>query len=337
MVPRINTLLNEIDELNRKKEEGRENLSKKKSENKARLRELEEEKKRVGLRGDRSSVLKITRQIQRLKDEIDNVYEHEFDLEIKRCNEKINEIIVDYYKNNITIKDIFLKENISPNIQEEWLEKSNFGVDTGILYVDKINESKFFSSWGYYNRKNYSWRYYNPFLEIKLKAETLKSLKNIIESQGQKFIVFNEILFKTYENLELKKSQSSMENKSVQESEIIDSNESQSSMENKSVQESEIIDSTDYQSMIEEKLDKLDGSSLLYVAARGILNDLYNSKVPLTKEQINRLCEISINRYHIYDCYTCTDVLKKILKKYENQIDEGLLKEVIEKNNISNF
>lgn len=189
---KINELLNKIDELINEKDEKKENILKKKSENKARLRELEEEKRRVGLRGDRSSVLKITRQIQRLKDEIDNIYEHEFDLEIKRCIEKINEIIIDYYENNFTINDIFLKENVPKNIQEEWLKKSNFGVNTGILYVDKINESK--SAWRntsfkrVYYQRHFSWRYYNPFLELELKAETLESLKNMIESQGEKVL-----------------------------------------------------------------------------------------------------------------------------------------------------
>ena len=151
MVSNVNELLNKIDELNRKRDEGKENLLKKKSENKARLRELEEEKRRVGLRGDRSSVLKITRQIQRIKDEIDNVYEHEFDLEIKRCKEKINEIIIDYYEKNYTINDIFLKENIPKNIQEEWLEKSNFGENTGILFVDRINNKIYYVSFIHFN------------------------------------------------------------------------------------------------------------------------------------------------------------------------------------------
>lgn len=36
--------------------------------------------------------------------------------------------------------------------------------------------------------------------------------------------------------------------------------------------------------MIDENLDRLDGPSLLYVAARDILDDLLKSKVPLTKE-----------------------------------------------------
>ena len=263
----INALLNEIDGLNNKKVPEKTKI-------KSRIRELEEDKKRAGFRGDRSSVLKITRQIKNLQNEMD----HLFDYEIRNCERKINKIIVDYYENNFTINDIFFEENIPKNIQEEWLKKSNFGKKTGYLYVEQVRD-------GYYY-----WRYYNPFLKIELKAETLKSLKNKVESHGQKLIEFDEEL----------------------------------------VKKSEHKDSNKYLIIIDEKIDKVDSYDLWYLKRNRIkiLDELSNSKFPLTKEQLNRLCEISIK---FYDCYMCFFYLKKILEKYEDIIDEDLLNEVNER------
>ena len=241
---------------------------------KSRIRELEEDKKRAGFRGDRSSVLKITRQIKNLQNEMD----HLFDYEIRNCERKINKIIVDYYENNFTINDIFFEENIPKNIQEEWLKKSNFGKKTGYLYVEQVRD-------GYYY-----WRYYNPFLKIELKAETLKSLKNKVESHGQKLIEFDEEL----------------------------------------VKKSEHKDSNKYLIIIDEKIDKVDSYDSWYLKRDRvkILDELSNSEFPLTKDQLNRLCEISIK---FYDCYMCFFYLKKILEKYEDIIDEDLLNEVNER------
>ena len=115
MMSMINALLNEIDGLNNKKVTEKTKI-------KSRIRELEEDKKRAGFRGDRSSVLKITRQIKNLQNEMD----HLFDYEIRNCERKINKIIVDYYENNFTINDIFFEEHINKNIQEKQLKKRNF-------------------------------------------------------------------------------------------------------------------------------------------------------------------------------------------------------------------
>ena len=263
MMSMINALLDEIDELNNKKVTEKTKI-------KSRIRELEEDKKRAGFRGDRSSVLKITRQIKNLQNESG----HRFDYEIKNCERKINEIIVDYYENNFTINDIFLEENIPKNIQEEWLEKSDFGENTGYLYVEKIREGEYY------------WRYYNPFLEIEFKAETLKSLKNKVESQGEKLIGFDEVL----------------------------------------VKKSEYRDSHKYQVIIDEKIDRLDSYQSWFSNRDRIkiLEELSNSEFPLTKEQVTRLYHNSMN-FYLYDCFYCFLYLSKIVEKNEDVIDKDLL------------
>lgn len=288
----INALLDEIDDLTNKKVA-------EKTKNKSRIRELEEDKKRAGFRGDRHSVIKITRQIENLKNEN---YEL-FDFEIRNCEKKIDEIIVDYYENNFTISDIFFEENIPKNIQEKWLEKSNFGEDTGYLYVDEIKECDIEEY--YYFGKYYFWRYYNPFLEIELESETLKSLKNKVESQGQKFIGFNDELIK----------------------------------------KSEYQDRQTYHVINDKLIDELDWyrnrysndgkikilSTLSDNDTRvEILDQLSDSEFPLTKEQIIRLCEKS-ESFYIYDCNMCFTFLDRILRKHEDIIDEDLLNEVNEK------
>lgn len=70
----------------------------------------------------------------------DNI--HPLKSEIKAHQKKITQIIIDCYKDGLRINEIFEKENVPSDIRDNWLSSSNFGKNTGYLFVDLIKNDK---------------------------------------------------------------------------------------------------------------------------------------------------------------------------------------------------
>ena len=132
----INELYLEIENLKTQIDEEPRKRLKRKLMIESKIEELEEEKKRSGLHSDFASVQQYNAQIKKLEHELagGNVYDYES--EIKVLKHKISSILINYFKNGYSLEDIFQKDDVPQNIQEEWLSKCNFGKTTGILFVD---------------------------------------------------------------------------------------------------------------------------------------------------------------------------------------------------------
>lgn len=189
----INELCLQIEDLNKKIEDESRKRLKRKLVIKDEIKKLEEEKRRSGLHGDFQSVQKFNTQIKRLQHESagGNVYEYES--EIKVLKHDLLDIIVDYYKKGHDIEDIFKIEDVSSNIQESWLNKCNFGKNTGYLFIDEIE-----------NDEEYYWRYYNPIFDVEYKTRTFDDLKNQIKSHNAVYLIFDNNLANKSKNRDSK-------------------------------------------------------------------------------------------------------------------------------------
>lgn len=198
----INELYLQIEELNKKIEDESQKRLKRKLMIEDEIKNLEEEKRRSGLHGDFQSVQKFNTQIKRLQHESagGNVYEYES--EIKVLKQKILNLILNYYENGNNIDDIFKIENVSTNIQDMWLNKCNFGKNTGFLFVDEIE-----------NDEEYYWRYYNPIFDIEYKSKTFDDLKNQIKSNNEVYLIFDNNLATKSKNRDLELYQITIDEK----------------------------------------------------------------------------------------------------------------------------
>ena len=161
---KINELFNRIDELNKK------------------IEELEEEKRHAGFHSDPATVQQCLSKIKILEAEKSTDYVLKYGLDIKSCKKEIVDIIVDYYKKGNTIEDIIRIENISSEISNKWLSLSNFGEETGFLFVDPIEDEK------------YNWKYSNPISEIQLYSFTIDELKSKINDNDEVYLIFDDNL-----------------------------------------------------------------------------------------------------------------------------------------------
>ena len=189
----VNELCFKIDDLNKKLEEEPRKIRKRKLIIKDKIRILEEEKKRSGLRGDTLSVQKFNTQIKKLKYESVGGKRDEYKSEIKVLKYELLNLIVEYHEKGHDIEDIFQIENVSQYIQDEWLNKCNFGKTTGFLFVDEINDEN-----------EYNWRYFNPIFDIEYKSKNLEDLEHQITSDEEVFLIFNNNLANKSKNRELK-------------------------------------------------------------------------------------------------------------------------------------
>ena len=188
----INELYLQIEDLNKKIEDESRKRLKRKLVIKDEIKKLEEEKRRSGLHGDFQSVQKFNTQIKRLQHEStgENIYEYES--EIKATKHKILNIILDYYEKGQNIEDILKIEDVPQDIQDEWLNKCNFGKTTGFLFVDEIDD------------EDYYWRYYNPIFDIEYKSRTFDELKNQIILHNEVYLIFNNDLANKSKNRDSK-------------------------------------------------------------------------------------------------------------------------------------
>lgn len=89
-----------------------------------------------------------------------------------------------------------------------------------------------------------------------------------------------------------------------------------------------------YQLLIDNKLDELDRLYFGFPEAKQILGVLARYASVFTSEQIDRLCNISIENSQVYQCFICTDYLKHILNINKRKANRALFEEACEKNDI---
>ena len=187
----INELYLEIEELKKKIEEEPRKRLKRKLMIEDKIKQLEEEKRRSGLHGDFASVQQFNTQIKKLKNESAGGQAYEYESNLKVSKHKLLDILIDYYNKGHDIEDIFQIEDVSQNIQEDLLNKCNFGKATGFLFVDEIDD------------ENYNWRYYNPIYDIEYKSRTLDDLEYQIKSHDEVFLIFDNTLADESRNRDL--------------------------------------------------------------------------------------------------------------------------------------
>ena len=188
---KIKDLYDEIEDLNKKIEDESFNHQKRKYLIDNQIEHLEEEKKRAGFNKDPLSVQKFNSQMLQLKEDRNRDYLEEFKLQIKECQKQISDIIFDYYKNGTLIDEIFEIEDVSKSIQNELMDLSNFGKNTGYLFVDELR-----------GEQN-NWIYFNPIRDIKITEDTLKDLKYSIIKSGDSFLGFDSLLIEKTDKKDL--------------------------------------------------------------------------------------------------------------------------------------
>ena len=146
------------------------------------IEELEKEKQRARFHNDELLVVQYNEKIKKLKSELNRDYISVFKSKIQYHKQEILDIIVDYYNHNITIDEIIVKENIPSAIYEKWFEISDFGKNTGYLFVKNISYE------GMY------WCYSNPINEVILNATTLDELKEQIIDNDEILLKFDDDL-----------------------------------------------------------------------------------------------------------------------------------------------
>ena len=179
---RINELYAEMDDLNKKINDEDFNYLKRRALIDDEIERLEGEKTRAGFNKDKLSVEKFQSQILQLKEDRKQDYLEDYKSQLTDCKKQISDIIFDYYKNGKVIEDIFKIEEVSYNIQHELLKSSNFGKNTGYLFVDEIDEG------------SDNWAYFNPVRDIEITSKTLKDLKYAIIKSGDDFLGFDSVL-----------------------------------------------------------------------------------------------------------------------------------------------
>lgn len=187
----INELIDKIDNLNKQIENEPKNSKKRKYEIESKIEKIKMEKNHAGFRNDFSLVKKYKSQIEQLEKEKKLGFVLKFKSEIKNCQNQIVDIILDYYKNGIYIDDIIKLEDIHSNTSERWLNLSNFGKNTGYLFIDNIEEEE------------YNWIYSNPITEIQFKSKTLEELIIDIKTKNEILFIFDNQLADNSNNKDL--------------------------------------------------------------------------------------------------------------------------------------
>ena len=188
----INEIYSEIEDLEKKIEDEHRNRDKRKFIIKDEIERLEDEIKRSGLRGDLASAQQFRNQIKKLEYEFTGAQIYEYESEIKLSKQKLLDLLINYYEKGKCIEDIFQIENVSQNIQDDLLNKSNFGKNTGFLFIDRIDD------------ENHNWRYYNPIFDIEYKSKTIDDLEYQIKSHDEVFLIFDKTIADKYRNIDLK-------------------------------------------------------------------------------------------------------------------------------------
>ena len=157
------------------------------------IKNLQKKETDAKIRGDFYSREKFKNLLRRY-DDVDRVSDIEkCENDIKIRQNKIYEIILDYYNKGVYIEEIFDAEKIPKKVQKEWLSLSNFGKNTGFIFVDEVNDNE-----------SYNWEYYNPITNLELYAFTLSGLKSKLVENNDKFTRFDKKLVKKANERDLK-------------------------------------------------------------------------------------------------------------------------------------
>ena len=189
---KINEMLNKIDELNNQIEEEPKNSSRRKLKIDIQIDELEEEKRHAGFHSDPATVQQCVSKIKMLQAEKSIDYVAKYESEIEYCKKEIVNVIKDYYKKGKDIHEIIKIENIPQSVSNNWLSLSNFGENSGYLFVDFIDGEK------------HKWHYSNPITEIDLCSSTLDGLKTQIKKNDEVLFIFDNYLANESNNKDLK-------------------------------------------------------------------------------------------------------------------------------------
>ena len=191
----INELLKQIDDLNKKIEiESRKDL-KRKLMIQDEIKELENERSKAGFRGDGLTVEKYNIEIKKLNHQISQTPVLSLESQIKACKQKITSIIINYYKKGKRIDEILEIEGVPQNIRDEWINSSNFGKDTGYLFVNPTNKS---------NENN--WEYFNPITGVKVEGKSISNLKLKVNRYHENLIAFDDRLTKKSINKDIRRN-----------------------------------------------------------------------------------------------------------------------------------
>lgn len=324
----INELYLEIEDLKKKIEEEPRKRLKRKLMIEDKIKQLEEEKRRSGLHGDFASVQQFNTQIKKLKNESAGGQVYEYESELKVSKHKLLDLIVDYYNKGHELEDIFQIEDVSQNIQDELLDKSNFGKNTGFLFVDEID-----------NDEDYSWRYYNPIYDIEYKSKTLDDLEYQINSHQEVYLIFNNNLANKSRNRDLELYQIKIDKYigDLKDCEnIADVFENLKEYKDK-FSEKQIIaiyeflleDKIDYELMIdfdyilEANLDKLNADTI-----NKIYHDIIDLGINRLKNPDDYNEDIYTRTYFMNDIFDC---LKKLSKHFGEEQIRGLSNFLTEK------
>ena len=148
------------------------------------IADVEKEKNHAGFRHDYSAVESYNSKINELKQKLNINYIQIYESKILSLKNQILDIIIEYYENDITINEIIEIENIEDDIYNKWFSLSDFGKNTGYLFVEFLNEDK------------YNWRYSNPINEVSFKSITLNDLFEKIKDHDELILVFDDDLSK---------------------------------------------------------------------------------------------------------------------------------------------
>jgi len=189
---KINEMLNRIDELNNQIEEEPKISSRRKLKIDIQIDELEEEKRHAGFHSDPATVQQCVSKIKMLQAEKSIDYVAKYKSEIEYCKKEIVNVIIEYYKKGNDIHDIIKLENIPQSVSNNWLSLSNFGENSGYLFVDFIDGEK------------HKWHYSNPITEFGFYSSTLDGLKTQIKKSDGVLFVFDNNLANESKNKDLK-------------------------------------------------------------------------------------------------------------------------------------
>ena len=189
---KINEMLNKIDELNKQIEDEPKNSSRRKLKIDIQIDELEEEKRHAGFHSDPATVQQCVSKIKMLQAEKSIDYVAKYESEIEYCKKEIVNVIKDYYKKGNDIHEIIKIENIPQSVSNNWLSLSNFGENSGYLFVDFIDGEK------------HKWNYSNPITEIDFCSSTLDGLKTQIKKNDEVLFIFDNDLANESNNKDLK-------------------------------------------------------------------------------------------------------------------------------------
>ncbi|MBE6507901.1 MAG: hypothetical protein E7Z77_00655 [Methanobrevibacter sp.] len=198
---KLNELYDEIEKISIQLEEEPKNAARRKFRIRLKINELKDERDNARRRHDLSLQRKCDKEIEELEKYEEKGYEYKFKSEIDCYKKEIINIILNYYKNGKTIEDIIKLENISKDIYENWFSLSNFGKNTGYLFIEEVEDDEYY------------WIYSNPINEISFNSKYLEELKFKIKENNEILYIFNYDLAKESDKRNLKIHQKTIMNK----------------------------------------------------------------------------------------------------------------------------